>query len=406
LDSSFRFGTENDGGLQVLWAEAERVLCRGWRLDADGNRSPVLAVLPATEHPPRSSLDCLAHEYAMKDELDAAWAARPLALERAGCRTMLVLEDPGGELLARRQNVPMEVNSFLRLAIGIATCLAEVHNRGLVHKDIKPANMLVNGADGQVWLTGFGIASRLPRQRQAPEPPETIAGTLAYMAPEQTGRMKRSIDARSDLYSLGITLYQMLTGQLPFTASDPMEWVHCQIARRPVPPGERLANVPSPVSQIIMNGVPAFPWCVRPAGTSAGAVPRRSAMARRGHARAPDRFLVAETLYGRARGVEALTASFDRVISSGASELLLVARYAGIGKSAVVHELHKALAGPGLASATLNLLLEAFYTTKPGGLGMGPSICRSIIEAHGGRLWADVNQPLGAVFQFVLPVQR
>ena len=101
----------------------------------------------------------------------------------------------------------------------------------------------------QVRLTGFGIASRLPRERQAPEPPESIAGTLAYMAPEQTGRMNRSIDARSDLYALGVTLYQMLTGALPFTATDPMEWVHCHIARQPVPPAERLAGRPGRHSQ-------------------------------------------------------------------------------------------------------------------------------------------------------------
>ena len=95
-------------------------------------------------------------------------------------------------------------------------------------------------------LTGFGIASRLPRERQSPEPPEMIAGTLAYMAPEQTGRMNRSIDSRSDLYSLGVTLYQMLTGALPFTASDPMEWVHCHIARKPVPPERAAREVPRP----------------------------------------------------------------------------------------------------------------------------------------------------------------
>jgi hypothetical protein len=102
-----------------------------------------------------------------------------------------------------------------------------VHRRGLVHKDIRPTNILVNGMTGEIKLTGFGIASRLPRERQVPAPPESIAGTLPYMAPEQTGRMNRSIDARSDLYALGVTLYQMLTGSLPFTAAEPMEWVHC-----------------------------------------------------------------------------------------------------------------------------------------------------------------------------------
>ena len=133
----------------------------------------------------------------------------------------------------------------MHLAIGIAVALGKVHQAGLLHKDVKPANILVHRAGGAVRLTGFGIASRLPRERQAPEPPETIAGTLAYMAPEQTGRMNRSVDARSDLYALGITLYQMLTGTLPFTAADPMEWVHCHIARKPISPADRLAEVPT-----------------------------------------------------------------------------------------------------------------------------------------------------------------
>ena len=131
--------------------------------------------------------------------------------------------------------------------------IGQVHARGLIHKDIKPANILVDTASGSVWLTGFGIASRLPREHQIPEPPEVIAGTLAYMAPEQTGRMNRSIDSRSDLYALGVTFYEMLTGTLPFTAADPMEWVHCHIARQPVPPGERVAGVPGPLAAIVMK---------------------------------------------------------------------------------------------------------------------------------------------------------
>src|SRR4029079_1950747 len=114
-------------------------------------------------------------------------------------------------------------------------------------------NVLVNSLTGQCWLMGFGIASRLPRERQSPQPPEFVAGTLAYMAPEQTGRMNRSIDSRSDLYALGVTLYEMLTGSLPFTASDPMEWVHCHIARQPVRPAERLQNIPGSVCAIIMK---------------------------------------------------------------------------------------------------------------------------------------------------------
>ena len=170
----------------------------------------------------------------LRDALESAWAARPLALVHHQGRPMLLLEDPGGEILESFLGHPLELTQFLRMAIGLAVALGRLHGRGLIHKDIKPPNVLVNSATGEVWLTGFGIASRLPRERQSPEPPEFIAGTLAYMAPEQTGRMNRSIDSRSDLYALGVTLYEMLTGSLPFTASDPMEWVHCHIARQPV----------------------------------------------------------------------------------------------------------------------------------------------------------------------------
>ena len=221
---------------------------------------------------------------------------------------------------------------------------------------IKPANILVNRASGEARLTGFGIASRLPRERQAPAPPESIAGTLAYMAPEQTGRMNRSIDSRSDLYSLGVTLYQMLTGSLPFTASDPMEWVHCHIARQPVPPSERLEKIPAPVSHIIMKllAKTAEERYQTAAGVESDL--RRCLAEWELHGRidpfalgehdTPDRLLIPEKLYGRAREVDTLLASFDRIVKSGRPELVLVSGYSGIGKSAVVNELHKPLVPP------------------------------------------------------------
>ncbi len=185
MDPPFRVGAEGDHGLQILWEDGERVFCRGWHLGADGNRSAVLVVLPATQHPPPASLARLAYEYGSKDELDGAWAARPLELGRERGRTMLVLEDPGGEPLEPLLCAPMELGNFLRLAISIAATLGEVHRRGLVHKDIKPANILMNRPTGEVKRMGFCIASRLPRERQAPSPPEAIAGTLAYMAPNR-----------------------------------------------------------------------------------------------------------------------------------------------------------------------------------------------------------------------------
>lgn len=220
-------GAGGASDLSVLCEDGERVLCRGWRVDGDGERTAVLAVLSAAEHATPGFVDRLAHEYALKDELDGGSAARPLALVREHGRTMLLLEDPGGDPLDRLLGRPMEIGRFLRFATGLSTALRRVHERGLIHKDIKPTNVLVDLASSHVWLTGFGIASHLPRERQSPGPPELLAGTLAYMAPEQTGRMNRSIDSRSDLYSFGITLYEMLTGALPFMASDPMEWVHC-----------------------------------------------------------------------------------------------------------------------------------------------------------------------------------
>jgi serine/threonine protein kinase len=161
--------------------------------------APILLV--TAEDTSLGSFKRLEHEYALKAELDGDWAARPVALSRYNDRMVLVLEDPGGEPLDRLLGRPLDVTQFLRIAIPLTAALRRVHERGLIHKDIKPANVMADIANGGVWLTGFGIASRLPRERQTLEPPKVIAGTLAYMAPEQTGRMNRSIDSRSDLYS-------------------------------------------------------------------------------------------------------------------------------------------------------------------------------------------------------------
>ena len=252
-------------------------------------------------------------------------------------------EHAGGEPLDRLVRAPMEIGRFLRLALALASALGRLHRRGFIHKDIKPANVIVDPATGSAWLTGFGMASRLPRERQPPEPPEFIAGTLAYMSPEQTGRVNRSIDSRSDLYSLGVTFYEMLTGRLPFMASDPMEWVHCHIARRPTSPSERLAGIPEAVSALTMKllaktaeeryqtavGVENDLRRCLDEWSDEGCIREFPP----GERDAPDRLLIPEKLYGRAREIDTLLSSFDRVVKTGKPELVLVSGYSGIGKS-------------------------------------------------------------------------
>jgi predicted ATPase/transcriptional regulator with GAF, ATPase, and Fis domain len=327
-----------------------------------GNPSPVLVLAPTAEQPSRQGLRRLEHEYSLAAELDPRWAAKPLALTRHEGRTILILTDPGGEpldLVVERellgnQGQPLDLTRVLGIAIGLATALGQVHQHGLIHKDIKPENALIDDA-GKVWLTGFGIASQLPHECQAPAPPEIIAGTLAYMAPEQTGRMNRSIDARSDLYSLGITLYEIFTGALPFAAANPMEWVHCHIARRPPPPGDRAA-VPEPLSAIILKLLAknAEERYQTASGLETDLRRCLTEWESRGHIDpfplgthdVPDRLLIPEKLYGREREIEVLLAAFDRVVAQGTPELVLVSGYSGVGKSSVVNELHKALVPP------------------------------------------------------------
>ena len=346
-----------DGTRETLREDGEFILYRDRRRSStNGLMHSTLAVAPVREHTAPRSLRRMEHEYSLRAELDPAWAVRPLAHSADQGRSVLVLEDPGGEPLDGLIGTPMELRPFLRLAIGLSAALGRVHQHGLIHKDIKPANALVNAATGQVWLMGFGIASRLPRERQSPQPPEFIAGTFAYMAPEQTGRMNRSVDSRSDLYSLGVTLYEMLTGVLPFTASEPMEWVHCHIARQPVPPGERVTQVPTTVSSIVLKllAKTAEERYQTAAGVEADLRQCLLEWEARGHIASfplgahdsSDRLLMPEKLYGRDREREALLAAFDQVVATGTAVLFLVSGYSGIGKSSIVHELHKAIVLP------------------------------------------------------------
>ena len=347
----------NSGYVLSPLREGDFTLCRG----SCNGMAPILLV--AAEDASPWFFKRLEHESELKAELDAVWSAQPVAPSRYNDRSALLLENPGGKPLDQLLGRPLEVSEFLHIAIPLAAALRCLHERGLIHKDIKPANVLVGIASGGVWLTGFGIASRLPRERQNPEPPEVIAGTLAYMAPEQTGRMNRSIDSRSDLYALGVTFYEMLTGHAAVRRrrSDGVGALPHRAAAGYSPrASERTFR--GILSAIVMKllaktaeeryqtaaGVEGdLQRCLCGMG---GAWPHRRVPARHARHRRTG-CLIPEKLYGREREIEILLAAFDRVVNDGTPELVLVSGYSGIGKSSVVNELHKVLVPPrGLSS--------------------------------------------------------
>jgi predicted ATPase len=240
--------------LEPLWDDGNFVLYRGTLGD---EREPVLVLAAASERPPPWIIARLEHTYALREELEPAPVARPLRLVQHQGSPALLMEDPGGELLVGLFGRRRGLSQFLRVAINVAEALQRLHLRGIIHRDVKPANILVNLSTGEARLVGACFVSRLPRG-QLTVPAEEIAATMAYMAPEQTGRVNRSVDARSDLYSFGVTLYEMFTGSLPFTATDPLEWIHCQIARQPTRPDKRVPEIPKPFidGQLMLNLLP------------------------------------------------------------------------------------------------------------------------------------------------------
>ena len=332
--------------METLWDDDEFVLSRRPRSDV----SPALLILaPTSAHPSRASMLRLERAYSLRGELDRAWAVLPRELVNLDGRPCLLLDDPGGELLVRHVGHPWQLEPFLRLAISLSVAARQLHESGIVHKDIKPTHVLCNLATGDAWLTGFGIASRLPRERQAPSAPSEIAGTLAYMAPEQTGRMNRQVDSRSDLYALGITFYELLSGTMPFSASSPIEWIHSHIAR---PPPPLAPTIPEQLSAIVMKllAKAADDRYQTAAGLEADL--RRAWAAFRAHGKverfqlaerdAPNKLVIPGRLYGRRAASDRLAAALERV-TQGETELLMISGYSGIGKSALVDELHKEL---------------------------------------------------------------
>ncbi|MDY6804701.1 MAG: AAA family ATPase [Cyanobacteriota bacterium] len=303
------------------------------------------------QYPTFNELLQLRHQYALTKNLEITGIVKPIALEKEGNSYVLVMEDVGGISLSQYyQNRPLNLEEFFSVAIAITKILARLYRHRVIHKDIKPSNILINPETKEIFLIDFSISSLLPRETGQLQNPNAIEGSLAYISPEQSGRMNRGIDYRSDFYSLGVTFYQLLTGQLPFKSQDPMELLHCHIAKRPTPPHALKAEIPEMVSAIVMKLMAKtaeeryqsakglerdLTECMQQWQKS-GKIDRFEL----GQRDRSDRFIIPEKLYGRETEVQTLLEAFSRV-AAGSTEMILVAGFSGVGKTAIVSEVHK-----------------------------------------------------------------
>jgi predicted ATPase/signal transduction histidine kinase/tRNA A-37 threonylcarbamoyl transferase component Bud32 len=346
---------------ELLYEGAKTLVYRGQR-ESDGQ--PVILKLLKKEFPSFKELALFRHQYAIIQPHNISGIIKPFRLENYQNGYLLVMEDYGGISLqqwreTQRQigeNDRIPIADFLTIALQVAHILDELHHHWIVHKDIKPANILIHPHTKQVKLIDFSISSVLPKETQTLKHPNVLEGTLAYLSPEQTGRMNRGIDYRTDFYSLGITFYELLSGELPFQCNDPMELLHCHIAKQPTSLEE--FNIPKAISDIVLKLMAKnaedryqsalglkydlekclYQW--KETGTVA---PFK--LATNDYA---DRFLIPEKLYGREQEVAALLQAFQRMMGTQSdttlnprSELMLVTGFSGIGKTAVINEIHK-----------------------------------------------------------------
>jgi predicted ATPase/signal transduction histidine kinase len=332
----------------IHWSERSTI--HSGRRESDG--AAVILKLLSNEFPSAEAVARLRREYEIARVASGHGGVGVLGLEPVQGSWAIVMEDLGAralQLLLGSRRLSLE--ETLRLGGRIATALAAIHQRRIVHKDLNPSNIIVSPTTGEVWLINFGLSTMLSRENPSLRSPNVLEGTLRYLSPEQTGRMNRAIDYRTDLYSLGITLYEMLTGQVPFQATDAVELVHLHIAQRPVPPHEVDPAIPRAVSDVVMKllaktaeeryqsalGVKAdLELCL----AHLDAPGRGPADFSPGRQDVSDRFLLPQKLYGREAEVSVLLETFERA-ARGKAELLLVAGSSGVGKSALVNEIHK-----------------------------------------------------------------
>ena len=345
-----------------------RGLCASLEDSSDGSvPTPVVVKFLKDEFPSFNELVQFSNQFTIASGLHEACIIKTLKLIPHGNASALVMEDFGGCDLKRYfsdgsddSEEPKKLGDsiadlilFFQIAIQVTEALEVLSQARIIHKDIKPANILINPQSRQVKLIDFSIASTLPREMQDVQSPNVLEGTLAYLSPEQTGRMNRGIDYRSDFYSLGVTCYELLSGQLPFKSEDPMDVVHGHLARQPVPPDQLCPTLPKVVSDIVLKlmaknaedryqsayGIKQdLQKCLHDLKEQGSITPFTL-----GSEDISDRFLLSEKLYGRQYEIAQLLAAFER-ISQGDTELMLVAGTSGIGKTAIVNEVHKPIA--------------------------------------------------------------
>ena len=322
-----------------------------YRAVRESDRASVIIKTLHSEYPTVEEITRLRHEYKISSNLKIQGIIKPYSLEKYKNSFAVILEDCGGQSLSHHlADKNINIADFFDLAIQVSKTLGEVHQNQIIHKDIKPSNIIITPDFKEVKITDFSMATRLSREVHQNSNTMVLEGTLAYISPEQTGRMNRDLDYRTDLYSLGITFYEMLTGELPFNSTDPLELIHSHIAVTPVPPHQLNNEVPQMVSSIVMKllaknaedryqsafGVKAdLENCLNQLQTT-GKIEKFLP----GQLDKSGQFLIPQKLYGRTKEVADLMASFERV-SFGKTEMVLVSGYSGIGKTSVVSEIHK-----------------------------------------------------------------
>ncbi|MBW4518573.1 MAG: AAA family ATPase [Scytolyngbya sp. HA4215-MV1] len=350
-----------------IYESANSLVYRGIRNDelahCVGAAARVVVKLLKQDYPAPQELTRYRQEYEITRSLNLEGVVKAYSQQDYQRTLVILLEDFGGESLEHwiqkhPDFCPMPLPTFFPLAIALTHTLGKIHATNIIHKDINPGNIVLNLDTGVVKIIDFGISTQFNRTNPAFKSPHVLEGTLAYLSPEQTGRMNRALDYRTDFYSLGVTFYQLLTGQLPFATIDIWELVHCHIAKQPVPPHELNATIPQPVSEIILklmakNAEDRYQsaWgirsdlerCVEQLETVGRIAPFPL-----GLQDISNQFQIPQKLYGREAEIGALLTAFDRVATGkneGNSrfnvELMLVSGYAGIGKSALVQELYK-----------------------------------------------------------------